>query len=154
MNSLELTQGDYYYENLVVGNYFKTSSVTITEQKIRQFSELSGDFFEVHTDDAFAKSQGFPSKIAHGLLVLAMTDGLKNNALVKLKATASLGWNWKFHKAVLPGDTIQATITIASKRISSKGQYLVTLNLMVSNQNEDCVQSGETTLLVRSKLAS
>jgi|APCry1669189241_1035207.scaffolds.fasta_scaffold04320_1 acyl dehydratase len=150
MSSLELPPGDYYYENLEVGHFFKTSSITITEDKIRQFSDLSGDFFEIHNDDVFAQSQGFPSKIAHGLLVLAITDGLKNNALVKLKATASLGWNWKFLKAVLPGDSICATIRVASKRISSKGHCLVTLNLSVNNQNDEPVQSGDTNLILRS----
>ena len=32
----------------------------------RPFAGLSGDFFDLHMDDRFARSQGFPGRVAHG----------------------------------------------------------------------------------------
>lgn len=40
-----------------------------------QSAALTGDVFELHLDDAFAREQGFPGKVAHGLLGLALLDG-------------------------------------------------------------------------------
>ena len=145
----ELSAGEYWYEDLEPGDYFSTGSVLVTNAQIAAFADLSGDHFEVHTSDEFARAQGFPSRIAHGLLVLSLVDGLKNNSPVKLMAVASLGWNWKFKAAVVADDRISARIRVVAKRISSKGQGLVTLALSATKQGGQIVQEGETTLILR-----
>jgi acyl dehydratase len=102
-------------------------------------------------DDEFAREQGFPARIAHGLLGLALADGLKNRAAVRLMVTASLGWNWQFAGPILSGDRIGARITVQEKRLSSKGKAILTLHLEVTQQEGKVVQKGETTLLARLK---
>jgi len=144
-----MTPGDYWFEDLRAGDWFETGHIVVTEAHIVAFAGLSGDFFDVHMDDEFARQQGFPGRIAHGLLVLAMTDGLKNRASVHIMAIASLGWTWRFTGAVVAGDRIGARITVAEARLTSKGQGLVTLHLEVTQQESRVVQKGETTLLVR-----
>jgi len=144
-----MAPGDYWFEDLRAGNWFDTGHIVVTESHIVAFAGLSGDFFDVHMDDDFARAQGFPSRIAHGLLVLALTDGLKNRASVRVMAIASLGWTWRFTGAVVAGDRIGARITVGETRLTSKGQGLVTLHLEVTQQEGHVVQKGETTLLVR-----
>ena len=145
----QMAPGDYWFEDLRAGNWFDTGHIVVTESHIVAFAGLSGDFFDVHMDDDFARAQGFPSRIAHGLLVLALTDGLKNRASVRVMAIASLGWTWRFTGAVVAGDRIGARITVGETRLTSKGQGLVTLHLEVTQQEGHVVQKGETTLLVR-----
>jgi acyl dehydratase len=145
----QMAPGDYWFEDLRAGNWFDTGHIVVTESHIVAFAGLSGDFFDVHMDDDFARAQGFPSRIAHGLLVLALTDGLKNRASVRVMAIASLGWTWRFTGAVVAGDRIGARITVGETRLTSKGQGLVTLHLEVTQQEGRVVQKGETTLLVR-----
>lgn len=145
----ELSAGEYWYEDVKSGDGFSTGSVRLTNAQIDMFAELSGDHFEVHTSDEFAKAQGFPSRIAHGLLVLSLVDGLKNNSPVKLMAAASLGWDWKFKAAVVADDEISARVRVVAKRISSKGQGLVTLALTATKRGGQIVQEGETTLILR-----
>jgi acyl dehydratase len=145
----QMAPGDYWFEDLRAGNWFDTGHIVVTESHIVAFAGLSGDFFDVHMDDDFARAQGFPSRIAHGLLVLALTDGLKNRASVRVMAIASLGWTWRFTGAVVAGDRIGARITVGETRLTSKGQGLVTLHLAVTQQEGRVVQKGETTLLVR-----
>ena len=146
-----LPAGEYWFEDLQAGDHYETGKIVVTESHIVAFAGLSGDFFDIHMDDEFAKAQGFPARVAHGILGLALTDGLKNRAAVRLMAVASLGWNWKFSAPIFAGDRIGAALRVAGTRLSSKGQGIVTLAIEVSNQAGGIVQEGETTLILRKR---
>jgi acyl dehydratase len=149
-----LAPGEYWFEDIEAGDHFTTGKLVVTEAHIVSFAGLSGDLFDVHMDDEFAREQGFPGRIAHGLLGLSLADGLKNRASVRIMAVASLGWNWKFKGAIVAGDRIGVRVAVLGKRVSSKGQPLITLAFSVTNQAGAEVQGGETTLLGRFKPAA
>jgi acyl dehydratase len=146
-----LPAGKYFYDDLQVGAYFRTGRITVTESHIVAFAGMSGDFFGVHMDDGFARQQGFPGRIAHGLLGLCLIDGLKNRADVQLQAVASLGWNdWSFKAPILPGESIGATISVTEMRLTSSGERgVVHLSFEVENQDGVTVQMGRNALLMR-----
>lgn len=144
-----LPPGEYYFEDLEEGDRYAAGSLVVTESHIVQFAGLSGDFFDLHMDDVFARSQGFPARVAHGLLVLALADGLKNRASVRILAVASLGWRWDFTGPVFAGDRISVAVEVRAKRLSRKGRGLVTLAFTVEKLTGEIVQSGETTLIAR-----
>lgn len=144
-----LTAGEYWFEDLVAGDHYETGHLVVTDAHIVTFAGLSGDFFDVHMDDEFAKSLGFPARVAHGLLGLALTDGLKNRSAVRIMAVASLGWNWRFRAPIFAGDRIGTGVRVAGIRLSSKGQGILVLAFEVRKQDGTVVQDGETTLLVR-----
>lgn len=146
-----LPAGKYFYDDLHVGAFFPTGSITVTEAHIVQFAGMSGDFFEVHMDDDFARKQGFPGRIAHGLLGLCLVDGLKNRAEAQVQAVASLGWSdWSFKAPIVAGDSIRATITVEHMRPTSSGRRgVVQLGFEVQNQDGVIVQSGRNVLLMR-----
>lgn len=146
-----LPAGRYFYDDLSVGAAFRTGRITVTEAQIAAFAGVTGDFFDVHMDDDFARAQGFPGRIAHGLLGLCLIDGLKNRSDVQLQAVASLGWtDWSFKAPILPGDSIGATITIDAMRLTSSGDRgIVHLAFDVRNQNGVSVQAGRNALLMR-----
>ncbi|MGQ0565874.1 MAG: MaoC family dehydratase [Gemmobacter sp.] len=146
-----LPAGNYFYDDLHVGVFFRTGRITVTEAHIVAFAGMSGDFFDVHMDDVFAREQGFPGRIAHGLLGLCLVDGLKNRAEAQLQAVASLGWNtWSFKAPIFAGDSISATIRVAEMRLTSSGDRgIVQLEFEVTNQDGVMVQSGRNALLMR-----
>jgi acyl dehydratase len=144
-----LVPGEYWFEDSREGDHFETGRIVVTDAHIVGFAGLSGDFFDVHMDDEFARSQGFPARVAHGLLGLALVDGLKNRSSVRLMAIASLGWNWRFRAPILAGDRIGAKVRVSGARLSSKEQAILTLAFEVTKQDEMIVQDGETTLLMR-----
>ena len=74
------------YEDIAVGLEYETPGITIGEHHVLGFAGLTGDFYELHVDDDYARSIGFPGRVAHGLLGLALADGLKNRASVRLAA--------------------------------------------------------------------
>ena len=144
-----LAAGTHEYEQLRDGDWFSTASQTVTADHIDRFAELTGDRFEIHMSDDRARHHGFDGRVAHGLLILSLVDGLKNQAEARFNAIASLGWDWSFKHPVLIGDTIRATLTIAGKRPTRHaGRGIVKLACDVTNQNGDSVQSGTNQLMV------
>lgn len=127
----------------------KTDRHRITAADIDAFAALSGDRFEIHLDDDAARKHGFPGRVAHGLLVLSLIDGLKNQAPTQFRAIASLAWDWSFRRPVFVGDEIGAALTVAEKRAVRKpDRGVLTLAFEVKNQRGEVVQAGTNLLLV------
>lgn len=145
-----LPAGEYGFEQLETGDWYETAGITVTEAHIVGFAGLTGDLFDVHMDDEFAREAGFPGRIAHGLLGLAMADGLKTRCPVRLLGLATLGWNWSFRAPLLPGDRIHARLWVVAKRDTRRaGRGIATLGMRVVNQRDETIQEGETQLLMR-----
>ncbi len=144
-----LAAGAYGYDDVEVGDRVETETAAITAQMIDAFAALSGDRFEIHMDTGAAARHGFGARVAHGLLVLSVIDGLKNTAAAQFKARASLGWDWSFRAPVLAGDSVRAVIEVLDKRaITKPDQGILTLRFEVFNQQAKIVQDGSNTLLV------
>lgn len=141
-----------FYEEVPVGLSFDTDGIVITESHIVQFAGLSGDFFALHMDDDFARSLGFPGRVAHGLLGLILVDGLKNRASHRFQAVASLSWQWNFRKPMFPGDRISGHLRVADKRLTRRGDRgILTLAIEVRNANGEILQDGTNLLMVRTR---
>jgi acyl dehydratase len=149
-----MNPGLNWYEDCAVGDAFTTGGIVVTESLIQAFAGLSGDFFDLHVDDEFARRLGFKGRVAHGILGLALTDGLKNRTEHRFRAVASLGWNWKFTGPILVGDRIHAEVTVAGKRETKRADRgILTLAFKVKNQNGDIVQEGTNDLMVERRPA-
>lgn len=141
--------GKLRLRDLAVGYTVDTPGIVVTESHIVGFAGIGGDFFDVHMDDVFARAQGFPGRVAHGLLGLALVDGLKNRAEIRFDAIASLEWQYRFLLPICAGDRIHARIEILEIRPTSNRQRgVVKLGFGVLHQDGRCVQEGVNTLLV------
>ena len=141
-----------YYEDVPVGLTYDTGGLLVTDTYIVQFAGLCGDFFDVHMDDDFARSVGFNGRIAHGLLGLILVDGLKNRAEKRFAAIASLSWQWNFRAPLYPGTRIFGRLTVAQKRLTSRGDRgILTLSVQVLNNQGDVLQEGTNLLMVRTR---
>ena len=136
--------GKRYFEEIEIGERFETPGVTVTDWHVLQFAGVSMDFFELHTNDEFAKRTQFGRRVAHGLLGLALTDGLKNRSDFQVRAMASLHWSWDFTGPIFVGDTVTAALRVADKRESKSkaDRGVVTLELELRNQDGVVVQRG------------
>lgn len=141
-------------EQVEPGLAFETGGITVTEAHIIAFAGLTGDFFDIHMDDDYARGLGYPGRVAHGLLGLALCDGLKNRASIRFAAIVSLNWRWSFTGPILVGDRIAARITVLGKRPTrNPARGIVTLGFELVNQKGDIVQKGENDLMVHTLLA-
>jgi len=137
------------YEQIAPDLAFETGGITVTEGHILGFAGLTGDFYDIHMDDDYARALGYPGRVAHGLLGLALCDGLKNRAPVRFAAIVSLNWRWSFTGPILVGDRIAARIAVLSKRMTrNPARGIVTLGFELRNQKDEVVQKGENDLMV------
>ncbi len=144
-----LKAGVYGHADLLIGDRIETGRVVVTGEMIDRFADLSGDRFALHLSDDAAKGLGFPRRVAHGLLVLSLIDGLKNTAPAQMRAVASLGWDIRFSAPVLVDDQIGAVFTVDAKRPARDGQRgIVTLGVEARNQSGAIIQQGSTTLMM------
>jgi 3-hydroxybutyryl-CoA dehydratase len=128
---------------------YETGGIVVTEAHIVAFAGLTGDFFDIHMDDSYAQALGYPGRVAHGLLGLALCDGLKNRAPVRFAAIVSLNWRWSFTGPILVGDRIAARIRVLGKRLTKNPtRGIVTLGFELVNQKNEVVQKGENDLMV------
>ena len=85
-----------YFDEAVVGEGCISPSYEMTEARVMAYAELTGDFTPVHTDEAYAKTTPFGTRVAHGLLGLSVADGLKTQSELCFQPGMSLGWEWSF----------------------------------------------------------
>jgi len=145
-----------YFDEIDPGEEYVTPGVTVTESHVVQFAGLSMDFFELHTNQEFARRTVFGRRVAHGLLGLALADGLKNRSVFQVHAIASLSWNWEFTGPIFLNDTIHVRLSVKEKRASrtKPDRGVVVLGLEVINQRGEVVQKGENRLMVERRPAN
>ena len=80
-------------------------SVTVTEEMLQKFLEISGDVNPLHTDTAFARAKGYPERIAHGMLTASFYSTLVG---MYLPGEHCLLWevDSKFTAPVFVGDEV------------------------------------------------
>ena len=144
-----LARGVYTYDQVQIGDRMLTDWAKLTPEAIDTFAALTQDRFAIHLSDEGARAHGFDRRVAHGLLILSLVEGLKSTAPAQLDTFASLGWEWSFRAPVFAGDSIRATVTVTAKRAAGAGKGMVTLSVSVENQDGAVVQHGQTRLMAR-----
>jgi acyl dehydratase len=138
-----------YYEDAQVGDEAVTPAVTVTEQHILTYADLTGDYTPVHIDEAYARTTPFGTRVAHGLFGLSLADGLKCRADYKFLPGMSLGWTWDFAAPIKLGDTVHVKFRVGSMRTTKKpGWGIVVLPSELINQRGEVVQRGEHRLMI------
>ena len=142
-----------YYEDYEIGAEFETPGRTIGETDLISFAAMTGDFNPIHTDEEYCKQSPFGTRIAHGLMGLAYIEGLKFRlGHFDQTAIATLGWNIKFPKPLLIGDTVHVKVKIANKRETSKpDRGILFEEVQLINQRGEVVIEGEHTVMVQRK---
>ncbi len=144
----QLPPGSHGADDLEIGDRIDCGSITVTAEMIDSFANLTGDRFEIHMSRDAARRHGFDDRVAHGLLVLSLIDGLKNQARAQFKARASMGWDWQFRRPVLAGDRLSVVLCITDKQSAkSNDQAVLALEFTVTNQDGTEVQKGQNRLL-------
>jgi 3-hydroxybutyryl-CoA dehydratase len=142
-----------YLEDIEPGLEITSGRRTVTEADIVNFAGLSGDFNPLHTDEIFAREETpFEGRIAHGLLVLSIADGLRN----PFDGWAHLAWlevQRRFVGPTYPGDTIHVVRRVEEVRPSASrpGTGVVTVAVEVVKQDGTIVQRGHDVLLVAAR---
>jgi len=138
------------FDQFNVNDEWETAARTITEADIVNFACLSGDWNPLHTDEEFARGTPFGSRIAHGVLGLAVATGLANQlGIFEGTTIAVLEMVTRFTGAVRPGDTISLSLKVAEKKESRKGDRgIVHVAANLVNQRRENVMEGQWTIMM------
>ncbi len=142
-----------YFNDFVLGDTVFSGGRTITEADIVNFAGVSGDFYELHTNELYAQQTLFGERVAHGLLVLSMASGLLMDVgFVTGTVEAFTALEWRFRAPVKIGDTIRVEAKVSDLKPARRlGGGYVTLKVTVRNQRDESVQRGSWTVLVKAK---
>jgi 3-hydroxybutyryl-CoA dehydratase len=128
---------------LKIGDQFSTSK-KITDEVIRAFAELSGDYNPIHLDEEFAAQTRFGRRIAHGMISGALISAVLGNEFRERKIVY-LSQTMKFIAPVFVDDTVTATATVTDIR---RDKPIVTVETVCTNQNGEQVVVGEGKIML------
>lgn len=139
-----------YFDDLKVGDKETSAARTIGEADILQFAMLSGDWNPVHVDAEFAKGTPFGQRIAHGLLGLAVSTGLRRSQPVP-HVMAFLSNTVDFKGPIFIGDTVHMDSEILEMKPSASkpDRGVVVYRRKLINQRGEVVQDGTSTLMIQ-----
>ena len=138
------------FDDLKLGEVFRTPSRTVTETHFAAFQVLSGDNHPIHYDAEYCRRHGHRGLLAHGLQVAAFAAigaGLFPHQIGE-NLIGFIEQSSKFLKGVYPGDTLYATFTI-TQLIPQRTTGIVVMGVTIHNQNSELVLSGEHKYLLR-----
>ena len=128
---------------LKVGDTF-TISREITDELIKNFAEVSGDYNPIHLDEEFAAGTRFGKRIAHGMLGASFISAVLGYKLSEQKVVY-LSQSLKFTAPVFIGDTVITTATVKNIR-SEKG--IVTLETICAKQDGMVAVTGQAMVMI------
>jgi acyl dehydratase len=139
------------FEELHVGDRWKSQTRTILQSDIQQFAHLTGDHDPLHLDEEFASRGPFGQTVAHGMLGMSILAGLSSTSpLVRTAALIDVQ-NWNFCKPIFPGDTVFALTEVVSLKAHGRRHGQVSWYRQLINQKGEKVQEGTlVTLVIRS----
>jgi 3-hydroxybutyryl-CoA dehydratase len=128
---------------LKVGDTF-TIQKEVTDELIRKFADVSGDYNPIHLDEEFAAKTRFGKRIAHGMLGASFISAVLGYQLSERKVVY-LSQNLKFTAPVFIGDTVTAKAVVRDIR---EDKPIVTIETTCENQNGETVITGEGKIMV------
>ncbi|WP_419187276.1 MaoC family dehydratase [Caldimonas tepidiphila] len=152
MSRQKATEMSYerYWDDATEGDECVSPTYEVTEARVMAYADLTGDHTPVHTDEAYARTTPFGTRVAHGLFGLSIADGLKTISDYRFLPGMSLGWTWDFLGPIKLGDTLHVKFRVGSMRPSKSkpGWGIVVLPSELINQCGEVVQRGEHRLMI------
>ena len=126
-----------------IGDKFSKERL-VTDELVRAFAEVSGDYNPIHLDEEVAKTTRFGRRIAHGMLSGAFISAVLGYEFTE-RRIVYLSQTLKFTSPVFIGDRVTTTGTVTNIR---EDKPIVTLATVCTNQNGETLVTGEAVVMV------
>ena len=135
MSETKLLGAGYIWQELAVGQRFRTYRRTITETDIVNFISVTGMLETIFIDTTFSHG-AMKGRPAPGGLTYGLIEGLLMQGMVQGIGLALLEVHKKVLHPVIAGDTIWAEVEVTGIRPTSKNnRAVVTSRVDVKNQD-------------------
>jgi 3-hydroxybutyryl-CoA dehydratase len=147
-------EGQLYFEDLAVGDCWRSPSRTVNDVHFAFFSALTGDNHPIHYDDEYVRNTPHGGRLTHGLLLMAMTAVGASPVTHRLHDSmiAFVEQGCRFVTPVLIGDTVYPEHEVLALE-PKRDRGVVRLGARVRNQRGEMVLDGFHVYLVRRRTA-
>ena len=119
-------------------------AMKITDEVMREFADISGDYNKMHTDAEFCRNKGYKERVAYGNIL-----GMLISALVGMKLPTEnviiISESIAFKKPVYVDDTVELCAEAVNIRPAVS---VVDFNLSFTNQDKAEVGQGKLQIKV------
>lgn len=134
----------FYLEDLSIGQSASLER-TFSEEDVRLFAEVTGDFNPIHFDHEYAASTIFKKPIVHGMLCASLISNLAGTKLPG-HGTIYVSQSLKFTAPVYIGETLKAQITVSEihpekNRVHFKTEIFVGEKMVLTGEGHALVDS-------------
>ena len=145
-----------FFEELVVGEEFRSPTRTLAEYDLYVFAGLTGDMTDFHISTEAAKQSVFGQRAAHGMLLISIANGLYNRiGITDETGMALAGVEWRFLAPGFIGDTVHLVASVKELReVSKKDRGLVFWDARLLKQDGSTVCQGQMIRMVRRRSAA
>jgi 3-oxoacyl-[acyl-carrier protein] reductase len=144
MNATTPQASEWTFAQLAAGESFSIDRA-FTEQDVRNFAALSGDYSPLHVDIDYARTTEFGNCVVHGMLLASLFSRLVGMHIPG-KHALYLGQDLAFRKPVLVGEPVKASIKVTGKNEGTRSLLLAT---EIRNAEDKVVVSGTAKVKVR-----
>ncbi|ADU98329.1 MaoC family dehydratase [Alicycliphilus denitrificans] len=142
-----LGQG-FVWQDLQVGQRFRTFRRTVTETDLVQFIGVTGMLEAIFIEEGY-EGAAMPGRAVPGALTYALIEGFILQTMIQGTGLAMLELHQKILAPVVVGDTIEAMVEVTDIRPTSRsGRAVVTSRIDVFNQNAVLVMTYTATRLL------
>lgn len=142
-----LGQG-YYWQDLQVGQRFRTFRRTVTETDIVNFISVTGMLETIFIDTTYEQG-AIRGRPAPGGLTYGLIEGLLMQGMVQGTGLALLEVHKKILAPVVAGDTVWADVEVTGIRPTSKhNRAVVASSVEVRNQHDQLIMTYTATRLL------
>lgn len=126
-----------YLDDLNPGQRYEGEPHVLDEAAFEAFARLTGDAHPIHYDREYARATRFGERVAHGLLLVAMTalGATALSARLRESMVALAEEGFRFRKAVLIGEAVRPVFTVESKE-PARGRVRFRVELLHATSGE------------------
>jgi acyl dehydratase len=134
-----------FYEDVELGSEIPALVKRTTRRQLVQWAGASGDFYEIHYDEKYAKSQGLPGVIVHGRLKVAflgqlITDWIGTEGTLRKLACS-------YHGIDFPDEDIVCKGKVSKKYIKD-GENYIELDVWTENPRGEKTTRGAASVVL------
>jgi acyl dehydratase len=140
---MTLTTRQLYFEAVKVGDELPPLiKPPVDRLQIARYVGAAGDFNPLYVDEPHAKSAGFPSTRAPGMIAMGFMGELASEWVrgARLRRFQS-----RFVKIIWPNDVLTARGRVTERRFEPNGVYTVDIEVWAENQKGELVARGLAT---------
>ncbi len=141
-----------YWDDVTIGQELPRFARTTDLMNWNRWAATYDEFVPYHMDDEGARENGQPAVIGQGRIRVSYLHTLVRRWIGEEGVILSL--NAQLRGINFKNDVLTCSGRVTDKRIDDRGQYIVELELLITNQNGEAVTPGSATVALPSRAGS